>query len=228
VGRPVATSAGGWRLAPSIGLLGVLAVAGGALVTGLAYRGPGGGAYSPLNQFVSELGEAGVSGLAIVFNLGLILGGICFVVFLVSLGRRRRGVAGSLQAATGAIAGIAGSIVGIAPVNSGGPHVLAAGIFFNVAWITIALASTGLGVHPDRRVTAVLAGIGVVTVITSIAFILVYATSGSAGSGGSGPAGARPDLDPVTVLEWASFGGILAWTAAVAGVWRRGRRAVVA
>ena len=55
-----------------------------SVVTALAYTGSKGQPYSPLNHWVSELGEVGVSELASVFNVGLIIGGLCFAVFMPS------------------------------------------------------------------------------------------------------------------------------------------------
>jgi hypothetical membrane protein len=59
----------------------------GALIAGLAYRGRQNERYSILNHFISELGEVGISRLAWVFNLGLILCGLCLLPASLSLDR---------------------------------------------------------------------------------------------------------------------------------------------
>ena len=63
------------------GLVGVTAISLGSIATAIAYSGKQGEAFNPLNHWVSELGELGVSELASVFNLSLIVGGVCFVIF---------------------------------------------------------------------------------------------------------------------------------------------------
>src|SRR3989304_4746513 len=62
-----------------LSLAGALSAILGSLTAAAAYRGRQGETYSLLNHFISELGEAGVSRLAWVFNLGLILCGLCLV-----------------------------------------------------------------------------------------------------------------------------------------------------
>ncbi len=68
------------------GLAGVLAVLLGSLVAGIFYRGKDGERYSPLNHFISELGEEGVSAKAGWFNLSLIVSGLCLLAACISLG----------------------------------------------------------------------------------------------------------------------------------------------
>ncbi len=46
-----------------------------SVVTAFNYKGKKGESYSPLNHFVSELGEVGVAAYAAVFNTGLIFSG---------------------------------------------------------------------------------------------------------------------------------------------------------
>jgi len=57
------------------GLCGSLFIMFTMLVTGLVYRGKQGETYSVFNHYISELGEVGVSQWALLFNLGLIVGG---------------------------------------------------------------------------------------------------------------------------------------------------------
>ncbi len=108
----------------------VIALAG--LVAALAYRGRLGEAYSPLNHFVSELGELGVSPLAGVFNAGLLIGGLCMVIFLVGLGRRIGGWPGLLFGVLGLACGVSGTLVGAFPMNNLPPHIFWAMNFFNL------------------------------------------------------------------------------------------------
>ena len=48
--------------------------------------------FSPLNHWISELGEVGVSRLAAVFNVGLVVGGICYALFMLAFAATRRGL----------------------------------------------------------------------------------------------------------------------------------------
>ncbi|NNE91089.1 MAG: DUF998 domain-containing protein [Verrucomicrobiales bacterium] len=81
--------------------------------------------YSALNHFVSELGWIGVSDKAILFNLGLILGGLCYAVFMLGLGRQFRGFWGCVVSILGAIAAVFASLVGIFPVVDHWPGLIA-------------------------------------------------------------------------------------------------------
>ena len=209
------------RLAPAAGLLGSALIGTLSLIAALAYQGVVGEPYSPLNHFVSELGELGVSSLAAVFNLGLIAGGVCFAIFMIGLGRTRGGAWGAVYGALGAITGAAGALVGVFPANSGGPHLLAAATFFNLAWISIALVSTDILLRPDHRFPAGLAVIGFVAVVPFVSFLGAWLLSGTATSRGLQPAAARSAVDPVTALEWASIVAVLTWTTSVAVSWGR-------
>ena len=66
------------------GLLGSLIGLIGTLIPGLVYRGSQNEPYSFLNHFISELGEKGISKLAWVFNLSMILSGLCVVTASLS------------------------------------------------------------------------------------------------------------------------------------------------
>ncbi|MRS02563.1 hypothetical protein EG832_04965, partial [bacterium] len=68
------------------GWIGSLVILAGCLITALRYRGRSDEKYSILNHFISELGEIGVSKLAMVFNIGMIIGGALFLPFIAGLG----------------------------------------------------------------------------------------------------------------------------------------------
>jgi hypothetical membrane protein len=74
------------RNGPLVGMLGSAIFLLASVVAAFTYRGTLGESYSPLNHWVSELGEIGVSGLATIFNVGLILGGLALAVFMSALG----------------------------------------------------------------------------------------------------------------------------------------------
>lgn len=210
-------------LAPLAGLVGAAAVTGSAVAAGIAYRGTEGEAYSPLNHFVSELGERGVSSLAALFNGGLIVGGICFAVIMVGLGRIRSGLASAVTAGIGLVAGVAGSLVGVYPIHAG-PHWLVASTYFFLSAFAIAMVSLDVLIRPDHLLPRILAVVGWIVVAVSSAFIWSYLASGTPGESGLQPGAARPAVDPVTILEWGSIAGVVAWTGVVGAAWARASR----
>ena len=105
------------RLAIWAGLIGSSVIAIGSVVTALAYTGSKGQSYSPLNHFVSELGQLSVSRLAVVFNTSLIVGGVCFVVFILGLAAAGQGWLRYVYGLVGVIAGIFGALVGVFPMD---------------------------------------------------------------------------------------------------------------
>ncbi len=64
------------RIGPGAGVLGAAAFAVSSLIAALVYSGTAGEGFSPLNHWVSELGEMSVSRLALLFNAGIFVGGI--------------------------------------------------------------------------------------------------------------------------------------------------------
>ncbi|MFN2215452.1 MAG: DUF998 domain-containing protein, partial [Anaerolineales bacterium] len=67
----------------TLGFLGPIIVVAGSLLTAVVYSGKIGEHYSLLNHFISELGEVGVSQWAIVFNVSLVIGGLCITAFML-------------------------------------------------------------------------------------------------------------------------------------------------
>ena len=68
------------------GLLACLIVTAALIIPIPLYTGRAGERYSVLNHFVSELGEAGVSRAAGVFNGGMIAAGLLFIPFDIGMG----------------------------------------------------------------------------------------------------------------------------------------------
>jgi len=155
------------------GIVAALIIGGAALVAAIVYRGSKGQAYSPLNHWVSELGQTGVSQLAQVFNFGLVVGGILFAIFMIGLAASRSGVLRLLYGALGVVAGIAGAFVGIFPMNNLEGHGLAALTFFMLGWIVVGLASIDFLRDSDPRFPWWLAIIGALTVAAFLGFLVV-------------------------------------------------------
>jgi hypothetical membrane protein len=207
------------RASALAGIVGASAIAVGSAVTALAYTGTAGQPYSPLNHWISELGQTGVSELAAVFNIALVVGGICFVVFMTGLRLVRTGRFAWVYGTIGAVAGVAGAYVGIFPMNRLEQHTLAALAFFNLGWIAVALASLDFVRRPDPRFPRWLAYIGGLTVVAFVSFLAVaIPLAGGAGLGAPDP---RPEIWFVAILEWAALVGILLWVLATGWTWWR-------
>lgn len=208
-----------FRAGPIVGTAGAVVMALAMLITAIPYTGTAGEPYSPLNHFVSELGELGVSSLALVFNLGLIVGGVCFALFMASLGRLRRTRLAWFHAPIGVAAGVAGALVGVFPMNNLQAHSLAALTFFSLGWICVGLASLDFVRRPDPRFPRAVVYLGALTV----AFVLGFLASIAPLIRGAGLG--APDIRPafwiVPTLEWAVVVGILGWTFATSFTWWR-------
>lgn len=221
-GRTASRPLGLARAALVAGLGGPIFMAVASLITALAYHGTAGEAYSPLNHWVSELGEVGVSELATVFNVGLMVGGACFVVLMAGLGWLRGGRLAVLYASIGMVSGIAGFFVGVFPMNKLDLHTIAAQSFFNLGWIAVALASFDFVRRRDRRFPRWLSWLGAATVVAFLGFLAAY--YGLLGDSSLGPAAGRPAVSIVATLEWAVIIGIMAWAFGVAFSWWRTER----
>jgi hypothetical membrane protein len=214
------------RIAATAGIVSFWTVVLGAVVAWLGYAGTSGEAYSPLNHWISELGQEGVSARAPVFNVALVVAGIGFLVFMAGMAltspSRLRWAFGPI----GAIAGIGGAFVGLYPMNHPTEHVLAASTFFNLGWIAVALASITFLRFPDERFPRWLVGVGAAAVVAFVAFLasLRIDEYSRARMAATGPIEGRPDVWIAPILEWSVLAGIMAWTLLAGLTWRRALR----
>jgi hypothetical membrane protein len=208
------------RLAIWAGLLGASIIAAGSVVTALAYTGSKGQPYSPLNHFVSELGELAVSKLAPVFNTALIIGGVLFVVFMIGLAAAGQGRLRWAYGVIGAIAGIGGAFVGVFPMDYLRQHSLAALTFFVLGLVTVLLASIDFLRRPDARFPRWLSVLGGLTVVAFAAFLVILFGE----AGGLAHPDERVAVWPLTIFEWLLIVGILLWVFLTALAWRRATR----
>jgi hypothetical membrane protein len=209
---------------PGVGMAGAAVIALASLITAVAYKGTQREAFSPLNHWISELGEQGVSQLATVFNVGLILGGAAYALFMLAYARSRGTRLAWAAALVGVFAGLAGSLVGVFPMNQLGSHRIAAMIFFNLGWISVGLASLDIWRRPESRFSRWLPPLGALTVVIFLAFLAVFLPLLTYTGTDSG----RPAFSMATTLEWLVLAGILSWTLfASLTWWRSGRRSAV-
>ena len=207
------------------GIGGPAVVAASATATAIAYRGTKGQAYSPLSHWVSELGEEDVSRLAPVFNAGAVIGGACLAALMTSLAMTRRGGFARAYGPIGALAGLAGSLVGRFPMNRIVPHAIASVSFFNLTALAIALASVDFAKHPEPRFGRAQASIGAASTVAFVAFALVVSeairTQGLAALEAPDP---REAVSPLTTLEWATLLLTMAWVVSTSWRWAKAAR----
>ncbi len=117
------------------------------------YRGKCGEQYSPLNHFISELGEVGVSRAAGVFNSGLLLGGLILIPYILSLGISFGSFLGWLGTAAGIIAVLGVAAVGIFPMNNLKPHAIAAMTYFRAGLMMVLFFGLAIIFQPGSKVS---------------------------------------------------------------------------
>lgn len=208
-------------LAAGGGVLAFGLIAVGCVVAAIGYTGTAGEPYSPLNHWISELGQVGVSARASVFNACIVLGGLAFVAFVLGLWltspSRLRWAFGPV----GVLAGLGGAMVGVFPMNHPTQHVAAASVFFNLGWVFVLLASLAFVRHREPRHPVWLAGVGAVPVVMFIAFIVSLAVDPFSRQrmGSTGPITGRPDIWIAPTLEWAALVSLMAWVLLVSIAW---------
>ena len=211
------------------GWIGSIIVAATSLITAIAYEGEFGDSYSFLNHNISELGETTVSELAWVFNVGLIVGGLAFAVFMVSLGRYVRTTAMTVIAAVGTIAALGISAVGVFPIGPPealGNHTLAAltfflgGFVFTTAFTVYVLRSSNT---PFPRWLAVASGTAALSFILFLFLpsLVMDIDRDTMLEGPSGPD--RPTFWLPSFLEWMIMFATVTWILITSEVVRRSK-----
>ncbi len=218
--RPASTDAHVSLVMPAVGIVGVAALGLACLVAASGFRGTTGEIYSPFNHFISELGEGGVSSLAVVFDVGVMLGGLSFAIFILGVARTRGGVLGAIVGLTGLGAGVGGALVGVFPMNELGTHVLAALAFFALSPVSVGLASIAILRRPEPRLPRVAGIVGIASAIVFVAFLLVAFSPLGTDATLARPSD-RPALWHLPILEWAALASLVAWVLVAGLAWLR-------
>jgi hypothetical membrane protein len=197
------------RAAGALGLSATAVILLGAFVTAIPYVGYAGEGYSPLNHFISELGETGRSQLAPVFNAGIVIGGIGLGLFLLILSRRLTGRYRPALMLAGIVAGTSGTLVGTFPMDTHAVHRLVSGVFFCTGWIVVAVFSVWLARHAQSGFPRRLLVPGAISVAIFFVFLAVYSTYRPIDP--DAPIVVRSAIWTVPLLEWASLLSLLAW-----------------
>lgn len=204
------------RYGPALGFIGSALFVIASMIAGAFYVGTQHEPFSPLNHWVSELGEMGVSRLALVFNVGLFVGGLAFALFMAALGVLRRSRLAWTYTTIGVIAGVSCALVGVFPMNNRAIHIVFALGFFVLGWVAVALASIDIWRRPDPRFARWLPVLGAITVALFLLFLSVYIPYLYTGTGDD-----RPAVSLATVLEWLVALGLIGWVLAASFTWWR-------
>jgi hypothetical membrane protein len=191
----------------------------GALIAGLAYRGRQNERYSILNHFISELGEVGISRLAWVFNLGLILCGLCLLPASLSLGSILPGFWSKVGMLAGSVSAISLALVGVFPMNRITPHIRAAVTYFRMGLVMVFFFSLAIALQAQTQLllSRWLALTGVPAMLAFTHFLLysriTYATPENPLSATETE---RPRAWRMAISEWAIFLTTVPWFLAIA------------
>ena len=197
-----------------LGFASIGVILAGMVISAIPYRGYEGEAYSPLDHFISELGEIAASRLAWAFNLGIVLGGVGLGTFLLLLADRLTGRFRTALVAAGVIAAASGALVGVFPMDYFGTHRIVSVVFFLTGWIVAGLFSVWLLETPRTGFPRWLLIPGAATV--AISWVLIAAYSTYIGTDAAGRILNRPTpFWNLACLEWASLLSLLAWFAFV-------------
>lgn len=196
------------------GIVGPALMGLGMFISGLGYVGVEGQRYSLSNHFVSELGEVGVSDLAWVFNISLLVGGLLTTIFMVVLAYQLNSWLRYPMGLLSVIATFNAALVGAFPMNNLEMHIPVAMTFFNLGMLISFLYSLVFlfgKQHPFPKWLAIpgLVNAGMFT------WFLNFPEDSNGGTefatGMQGLIRNRPDFMPMAVLEWAVILGIMLW-----------------
>lgn len=201
------------------GAAGVLVVLIGALVAGIFYRGKDGERYSPLNHFISELGEEGVSAKAGWFNFSLIVSGLCLLIACISLGMILPGTLARIAGVIGALCAISLALVGLFPLNLYKQHAASAIAFFRAGLAMLILFTFVIITQLEGAVRIARAyGLAGLPGIAAFAYFLALAARRNKENKAlEAPAEkARPRVSRLSIAEWAVFLSMVLWFAVLA------------
>jgi hypothetical membrane protein len=203
------SSATATRVGAIAGLVGSGVILVASIVTALAYTGSAGESYSPFNHFVSELGETANSELATLFNIGLVIGGLCLVAFMIGLRSHLDGAWGWATTVIGVFAGLFGALVGVFPMDNLGIHSQVAALFFIASMLAVLVFTIALLAGQAPSLPRWLAWPGGIAAALSLLFLVVVVAGGLS----LGAPADRPAFLLVTTLEWLAVLAITVWVA---------------
>lgn len=205
---------------PLIAVTGVSLLSVCTLAAALAYTGRSGEKYSLLNHYISELGEVGVSRFAWLFNAGMILGGICFLFFVLGLGLTLQSFWGWLGLVAGTVASLSCSLVGVFSMNHLQPHIWAAMTYFRSGLLTVLFFGIAILFQDSPARIHPMANLSGLVALASYASFLITSTivyrRKKVAALVTEDLRQRPRVWPLAVLEWAIFLSTVFWFFSIA------------
>ncbi len=202
------------------GLCGGLAAVTGAIISAVVYTGTSGERYSPLNHFISELGEVGVSRLAWLFNGALILSGLLLAPCCLAIGIIIPGWLSKAGMAAGIGASTALALVGVFPMNRLKPHIIVSQMYFRLGLVMSVLFTLAIAAQsgPVPIISRAVAWYGLPAILAYAAFIIYGAIVFRRTKNSELEVNFtnRPRLWPLAILEWMIFLTTVLWFAAIA------------
>lgn len=206
------------RLTILPGIIGVVVITLGAIVTALGYTGGQGQSYWPLNHFVSELGHTQESELASVFNIALIVGGLAYGIFMVGVGLKFSGIMRYVIAIGGMLAGIFGALVGVFPMDVNlETHGQVALGFFEGSLVLLVIFSLYVGFSKQTAYPRWMALIALPMIISNAIFVYLVLNGGPDAL--AAPESGRLDFWLTTTAEWGVIIFLLVWVSIIT-IWR--------
>ncbi len=182
----------------------------------LFYEGSLGEPYSMFIHYISELGEVGVSELAWMFNLGMILAGILFIPFMIGLGFYIDNIISKITMLIGVFSCVSIVFVGIYPMNYGYEHMISALSFFlsgmvmTLFWALAILAQKEVRVHKGLSLGGFLN--------MALFMLFLYGPWEQIGL-------ITPEFSMSAALEWAIYFAIVGYLLLLSiYIWRREKR----
>ncbi len=177
----------------------------------IGYLGTSGESYSMLNHFISELGELGVSHLAWLFNLGLILAGIIFIPFFIGLGLYVENKVAKIAMFLGIMSADAIILVGFFPMNNIIPHFLAAMQFFFGGMLTVVVFTIAIFIQKKAKIPKYFIIPGIITIFIFVYFLFFIDVGDLTMIFTS-----RPDVLLIAVFEWAVYFAVIGYLLLIA------------
>lgn len=205
---------------PLFGLVGSLLMIFSLFTSGVFYKGKKGERYSVFNHYISELGEVGVSKLAALFNLGLILGGLLLLPFIVGFGLALGNLWAKLGMGVGIWATLSVMAVGLFPMNHQKAHYFVAMSYFRSGLVMVLLFSVAVFTQiPDAQVISKASNLaGLISLLCYALFLFTSDTSRSKEGDEKEDnlldpesENVRPKFWRITILEWAVFFSTILW-----------------
>jgi len=189
---------------PLWGILGCLSGLVTVLLPTQVYIGRFGESYSPLNHYLSELGEIGISDLAAVFNVGLMIIGVLWIPFMIGLGLYLENNIGKIAAVVGVYSLVSIFLVGVFPMNDRLGHEITSTSFYLSGLIMSGLWAIAIFMQHKPKIPKIFSIGGIINVAIFLLFLY-------------GPwelmsiMWDRPAFSIRTTLEWGIFVGIVGY-----------------